>query len=153
MKGNAKGSGRQEPARKTGRPRPSRANGAPKAYPNIAIFHRRRGSAGSAESDYGANHYDDYSTLGGIAAGAVRVTYVHDTGDFYAIDESDGYNVEYARVALLGTLVNPDRTPASPEKANALMEGWLPRTGQGRPLSWFVSRLNEVNRNGSPRQT
>lgn len=151
MKGNAKGSRRREPARRTGRPRPSRANGAPKVYPNTAIFHRRRGSAGSAESDYGANHYDDYSTLGGIAGGAVRVTYVHDTGDFYAIDESDGYNVEYSRVALLGALVNPDRTPMSPEQANALMHGWLTRTGQGRPLSWFVSRLNEIDRSGAPR--
>lgn len=141
---------RQAPRTK---PRTSRAAGTPEVYRSMKAFHRRRGGARSAESDYGSNHYDDYSALGGGAPGSVRVTYVHDTGDFYAIDQSNPETAEQSRVALLGALAGQDGTPMPPEKADELMRGWLAPPGAGRPLSWFVARIQERARSGRLKET
>ena len=105
------------------------------SYETLDDFYTARGGRISGESDYGAHNIDDLGAfnlkpLRGTW-GDIRVSHVHSTGDFYALEYCTGH------VVLLGFV---DHTL---EEAiiNEHLSDWADCKEPGRPLSWFKQRL------------
>jgi hypothetical protein len=90
----------------------------------------------SPESDYGV-HWRD----GQHAWPQWRVSYIRDTGEVYAIEQSG-----LLRVRLLGT-VKPDLVPAGRDDLtyyrtlDAILDGWADPDVSGFDLGWVAARL------------
>ena len=110
-------------------------------FSDLDGFYAARGGERPPEFDYGCHNVDD------LAVNPVdprpqpswlryRVSYVGQTGDFYAIALVGGLTAE-GRVILLGSLgaghVEKD--------VYAHFADWAEGEGLGRPLSWFIERI------------
>ena len=117
-------------------------------FDSIEVFYDARGGRYSGESGFGVFNRDDLGVrlrqrLESSGSGLVfiphgepnyRVSYVHDTGDFYAVE---GRFETTAQVALLGS-VGPGHE--EPEVCMHFAD-WAQGDGPGRPFSWFVERI------------
>ena len=127
-------------------------------FTTLADFYEARGGGYSGESDYGNFNVDDLgvglSRAREVAETGVefvpygdphyRVTYVHDTGDFYVVENRFDTSAE---VALLGS-VGPGHD--EPE-VYVHFTDWARGDGPGRPFSWFVKRIASYpGRTGQP---
>ena len=111
-------------------------------------FYEGRGGGYSGESDYGKFNKNDLgvelsrvreTTETGfvfVPAGEpdYRVTYVHDTGDFYAVENRFDTSAE---VVLLGSVGPGHEEP----EVYVHFADWAGGDGPGRPFSWFVERI------------
>ena len=128
---------------RTARQRVSRANGTPDVYANLKTFLQRRGGDDSMEDYYGRNHYDDYSIIASRHPGHISIRYIEATGDLYAIDEAQE---AISRVALLSRLQDDAGRPLPPNTVSRILQGWSDSAPQGRPISWFVERIQRALR-------
>ncbi len=105
------------------------------SYASIDDFYTARGGSRSGESDYGGYNIDDLRAFNERplrgSYGNIRVSHVHNTGDFYALEYSTG------RVILLGSVGDNIDEPTVYNHFG----DWADGEGQGRPLSWFKERL------------
>lgn len=123
-------------------------------YKDLEAFYKACPAASrSGESDYGVHNHDDLGVFAGLGlpsvAGRIRVAHVHNTGHFYAFAHFATGN----RVALLGQVAV---RPTEQEAANLYLMQAMERAvyehfedyaygeGAGRPLSWFVERIAEL---------
>ena len=109
------------------------------AFGTLDEFYEQRGGKDSMEVDFGINHWDDLAPeLGPWNRHCLaRVSYVTETGDFYAIQ---GWG-DSRRVLLLGSV--PRRVQQDViDKFFDRREIALP---EGKPLSWFASNIRLVN--------
>ena len=117
-------------------------------FDNIGRFYEERGGGFSGESDYGKYNRDDLAvgllapttTPGGLVFVPFgepdhRVSHVHDTGDFYAVE---GRVDDTGQVALLGSVGAGHPEP----EVYAHFGDWAEGAGPGRPFSWFVERID-----------
>ena len=129
---------------------PKNGAGLPEGVEKFATlddFYKARGGGYSGESDYGNFNVDDLGVgLNRVREAAetgvefvpygnpnYRVTYVHDTGDFYAVENRFDTSAEVALVASVG--------PGHEEReVYAHFADWAEGDGPGRPFSWFVER-------------
>ena len=117
-------------------------------FDSIEVFYDARGGRYSGESGYGVFNRDDLGVrlrqrLESSGSGLVfiphgepnyRVSYVHDTGDFYAVE---GRFETTAQVALLGSVGQGHEEP----EVCMHFADWAQGDGPGRPFSWFVERI------------
>ena len=117
-------------------------------FDNIASFYAARGGRFSGESNYGVYNKNDMgldlqaqapvpeSGLVFVPFGEpdYRVSHVHDTGDFYAVENRFDST---AQVLLLGS-VGPGTALG---KVDEHLVDWARGDGPGRPFSWFVERI------------
>ena len=117
-------------------------------FENLDSFYGARSGGYSGESGYGRFNKDDLGVglkrvMGTTETGLVfvpagepeyRITYVHDTGDFYAMENRFDTN---APVALLGSV----GTGTALGKVDEHLVDWARGDGPGRPFSWFVERI------------
>jgi hypothetical protein len=104
-------------------------------FESIDAFYAARGGKFSRECDYGVWWSDNPQGFP-----RYRVSYVKDTGDVYAINQTTG------RVEVLGT-VEPDPIDERDFRSrwegplDDLLEGWPDRCGPPGGLAWVRSRL------------
>ena len=118
------------------------ANPAVIGFPGMESFYAVRGGERSVEDDYGCHNTYDLGVnpvvprMGDNLA-HYRVSYVENTGDFYAVALGSADPGVRGRVILLGSLgvghVEKD--------VHAHFADWAEGKGMGRPLSWFVDRI------------
>ena len=132
-------------------------------YKGLREFYDARGGAFSKESEYGRNHWID--RIGGpggpafvipghtIVDGKVkftsrsarmRVRFVHDTGDLYAVLQGKTLEEADGPVLLLGTVAG------EPDEVDAFIGAWKDSEVLGRALTWFTDRI--VAFEGRPRE-
>ena len=117
-------------------------------FDNIGRFYEERDGKFSGESGYGKYNRDDLAvgllapttTLGGLIFVPFgepdhRISHVHDTGDFYAVE---GRVDDIGQVALLGSVGAGHPEP----EVYAHFGDWAEGAGPGRPFSWFVERID-----------
>lgn len=111
------------------------------SYSTIDDFYVARGGSISGESDYGVHNIDDLNAFNERPLrgnyGNIRVSHVHNTGDFYAMECVTG------RVILLGSV---DSVLDEPIIHNHFID-WADGEDMGRPLSWFKERLAKQIKN------
>jgi hypothetical protein len=100
-------------------------------YPNIEAFYaeneeRRR----SGEADYGV-----WWTVPGFSWPKWRVSYIHNTGEVYAVQLKDA-----GQVMVLG-IVPPDDDHIYYETLNRILEGWVDVIQEPGSLEWLQARL------------
>ena len=117
-------------------------------FATLDDFYEARGGGYSGESDYGKFNRDDLgvelSRVREVAETGVefvpygdpnyRVTYVHDTGDFYAMENRFDTSAE---VVLLGSVGPGHEEP----EVYVHFADWARGDDPGRPFSWFVERI------------
>ena len=117
-------------------------------FENLEVFYEARGGGRSGESGYGRFNRNDLGVelrrvlevteigLTFVPAGEpdYRITYVHDTGDFYAMENRFD---PAAEVLLLGS-AGPGTALG---KVDEHLVDWARGDGPGRPFSWFVERI------------
>ena len=125
-------------------------------YKGLREFYDARGGTFSEESEYGMYHWIDRIcgpphpavVVSGLtvideqevvivraAWDRLRVSFVHDTGDIYAVLHGTGPEESGGPVVLLGTVAG------EPDQVDAFMDDWKDGEGLGRPLSWFTDRI------------
>ena len=105
------------------------------SYATLDDFYTARSGSRSGESDYGSFNVDDLNAFNSKPLrgtyGNIRVTHVHNTGDFYALECYTGH------VILLGTVDNT----YDERLVYQHFGDWADCEAPGRPLSWFKERL------------
>ena len=125
-------------------------------YASMNAFYDDRGGRASGETDSGIHNINDLdwdhterSENSGrvrfipVVSPRVRVSTVKETGDTYAICEAVGSPT----VALLGRLTLPQSDDAYPAITRAF-RGYADGPGLGKPLSWFVQRIEQLAQSG-----
>ena len=114
-------------------------------YRNLDEFYAERGMKPGVESDYGYYNWDDLDILGlrfhEAERHRIRVSHIHSTGDFYAVDVTPGR--QHGRAAVLGQVP----TGLTEREVHQLFGDWASGGQPGRPLSWFLNRLQEIGTN------
>ena len=115
-------------------------------FQSLRAFYNARGGLSSVESDYGGYNWDDghltechYCITRPWACPfhRLRVTHVHDTGDFYATLPG-----QPGPIILVGTL----SLNGQPEhQVHHHMGDWAQGPSPGRPLTWFANRIKDWN--------
>ena len=104
-------------------------------YRDLATLYAERGGRQSDQTPYGDFNYDDRPAPE-RTAGMLRVSYIHDTGDWYATHPVDG-----GRALLIGNI-----TPLAPwEHIAVFLEDWDQHGVPGRPLSWYQRMIALFN--------
>lgn len=96
----------------------------PGPWPTMQAFYADRGGLRSGETDYGVWWWDGTPAQGEPS----RVSWVHDTGDVYAIRQRSGV------VRLLGTIPTAEQT----ERA---LDGWADVCGTTASMEWVRTRM------------
>ena len=123
-------------------------------YKGLREFYDARGGTFSEESEYGGHHWIDriggplspvvvipgFTVIDGkvefiVRPAAMRVGFVHDTGDLYAVLQGKTLEEEDGPVLLLGTVAG------EPDEVDSFMGDWKDSEHLGRPLSWFTDRI------------